>query len=99
MNENNIDIIKAVVGLAIGSSVSVVVKNAIVHTSPEEMDRNMKVAVSIGTWALAGMASLAAAKHVESKIDSIVGMVKTVTEKFQKKDEPSEEEQAIDPAI
>ena len=77
-------LLKGVLGFAAGIGAGAVVKNAIVHITPETMTKFGKIATTVGTYVLIGIAADAATTHVEKQLDdmrdAVVGLDTAVKE-------------------
>ena len=90
--ETVIDIIKGVVGLAVGLGVSGIAANLISATTPRSIGKIAKILIYIGGAALTGFIGEEANKYAEHTIDSVVEAFDIAKEMVTKKEETTEEE-------
>lgn len=68
-----VNVVKKLVPLAVSMGVGVVVKNAIVATTPVDQSTYQKVMVGIGSFALTTYVADKASTHIQKEIEELEG--------------------------
>lgn len=68
---NTFGIIKGAVGIMVSAGVGTVVKNVINHTTPAHLSRMDKIAVKVGTLAIASVVSVVVENNISERLDGV----------------------------
>ena len=75
-----LEMVKAILKIAVSIGVGTIVGNAIKTTTPDDIKQLSKIAVSLGSLALTGIASDMAIKYVDKEVDDMVKAAKDAKE-------------------
>lgn len=77
---NKLGLVKNAISFVASVGVGVVVKNAVQHTTPDNLDKLTKVGIVVGGFVVGSMIADQASKYAENQVDEVVDGVNKVKE-------------------